>query len=555
MKWYLSLTTRTKLFLGFGLMIFFLATVVVTSYTHITAIQESQKTLYEKDFGVAVDLIELRADMNRQRGQTLEMMLTTNRSEQKKLDEEIRGRTKEIDDLLQRSFERHQNDLKSLRRLEELKTTLAGYRQTRDEEIALIHKGKLEEARQAGVGPQADRFEKIRSIALELGNEARERARTAVAQSEQRAQESVRMFLIVGLIASLMGLMITVLLNRIIANPLKEISGVAEQVAAGDLTVTVPADERADEVGTLAQTFRRMVESLRTVNREIRAAVENLASVTAEILAATTQQAAGTAEEVTAVQETSATVDEVKQTAQVAAQKARAVAEAAQKSAQVSQNGRRAVEESIKGTQEAKGRMEAIAERILALSERGQAIGEIIATVNELAEQSNLLAVNAAIEAAKAGEAGKGFAVVAAEVKALAEQSKQATAQVRGILNEIQRATQAAVMAAEQGVKASEAGVGVAGRAGEAIRLLAEGLTESVQAAQQILVSAQQQVAGVDQVALAMQNIQQASTQNMASTRQVERAAQDLNELAGRLKALVVTDQRSAISTQPSNKS
>ena len=125
------------------------------------------------------------------------------------------------------------------------------------------------------------------------------------------------------------------------------------------------------------------------------------------------------------------------------------------------------------------------------------------------------------------------------EVKALAEQSKQATAQVRGILNEIQRATQAAVMAAEQGVKASEAGVGVATRAGEAIGLLSESLTESAQAAQQIMVSTQQQVAGVDQVAVAMQNIQRASTQNMASTRQVERAAQDLNELAGRLKALV----------------
>jgi len=271
----------------------------------------------------------------------------------------------------------------------------------------------------------------------------------------------------------------------------------------------------------------------------IRETAQTLSAASAEILAATTQQAAGTAEEATAVQETSTTVEEVKQTVQVAAQKARGVAETAQKTAQVSQDGRRAVEDTVRGMQEAKGRMETLAERILALSEQGQAIGEIIATVNDLAEQSNLLAVNAAIEAARAGEAGKGFAVVAAEVKALADQSKQATAQVRGILNEIQRATQASVMAAEQGVKASETGAGIATRAGEAIRLLADSLTESAQAAQQILVSAQQQVAGMDQVALAMRNIQQASTQNMASTRQVERAAQDLNELAGRLKALV----------------
>ena len=277
----------------------------------------------------------------------------------------------------------------------------------------------------------------------------------------------------------------------------------------------------------------------RSITGPLRDTIASLGSASSEIVAATTQQASGTAEEATAVQETSTTMDEVKQTAQVSAQKARAVTEAVQKTAQVSQEGHGAVEANIKGMQELKGRMEAIAERVLALSEQGQAIGEIIATVNDLAEQSNLLAVNAAIEAAKAGEAGKGFGVVAAEVKALAEQSKQATTQVRGILNEIQRATQAAVMAAEQGVKASDAGVGMASRSGEAIQLLTKSLTESAQAAQQILASAQQQVVGMDQVAIAMQNIRQASTQNMASTRQVERAAQNLNELAQRLTTFI----------------
>src|SRR5207253_8764623 len=123
--------------------------------------------------------------------------------------------------------------------------------------------------------------------------------------------------------------------------------------------------------------------------------------------------------------------------------------------------------------------MEAIAESIAGLSEQTQAISEIITTVNDLADQSNLLAVNAAIEAAKAGEQGKGFAVVAQEVRNLAEQSKQATAQVRTILGEIQRAANAAVLATEQGTRVVEGGMGLTQRAGDVIGQLADTIREA----------------------------------------------------------------------------
>ncbi len=180
-----------------------------------------------------------------------------------------------------------------------------------------------------------------------------------------------------------------------------------------------------------------------------------------------------------------------------------------------------------------------LAESIVRLSEQSQAIGEIIATVNDLAEQSNLLAVNAAIEAARAGEQGKGFAVVAQEVKSLAEQSKQATAQVRTILGEIQKATGAAVLATEQGSKAVEAGLKQSGEAGESIRQLAESVTEAAQAATQIAASSQQQMVGMDQVALAMENIRQASLQNVSGTKQAETAAHNLHELGRKLGSMI----------------
>ena len=173
------------------------------------------------------------------------------------------------------------------------------------------------------------------------------------------------------------------------------------------------------------------------------------------------------------------------------------------------------------------------------LTEQSQTIGEIIATVNDLAEQSNLLAVNAAIEAAKAGEQGKGFAVVAQEVRSLAEQSKEATAQVRTILNDIQKATNTAVLATEQGNKAVEEGVRQSKDAGESIRLMGMSIEESAQAAVQIAASSQEQLTGMDQVAQAMGDIKLASEQNATGMKQVESAVQNLHELGQKLKHLV----------------
>jgi methyl-accepting chemotaxis protein len=183
--------------------------------------------------------------------------------------------------------------------------------------------------------------------------------------------------------------------------------------------------------------------------------------------------------------------------------------------------------------------MEAVANTIVRLSEQNQQIGEIIASVTDVADQANLLAVNAAIEAAKAGEQGKGFAVVAQEIKNLAQQSKQATIQVRNILIDVQKATSAAVMATEQTSKAVENGVKQSIQAGEAIKKLADSSSKALEAASQIVASSQQQVVGMDQIGLAMQNINQAGTENAASMIQAEKAAKGLNELGQKLKLLV----------------
>jgi len=289
----------------------------------------------------------------------------------------------------------------------------------------------------------------------------------------------------------------------------------------------------------MAEMLKKRTAELTHLLEKVKETVNILSSSSAEILAATTQVASSTSETATAISETTTTVEEVRQAAQLSSRKAENVSESAKRVVQVCHAGQKAVEETAAGMGQIQNQMESIADTIIRLSEQGQSIGGIIATVTDLADQSNLLAVNASIEAAGAGEQGKRFAVVAQEIRSMAEQSKQATAQIRDILNELQKATSDAVMATEQGNKAVESGVKQSAKAGEAILTLAKSGEETVQAAIQIVASSQQQEVGINQIGTAMENINQAGVETVASMRQTEIAAKSLNELGQKLKEMI----------------
>ena len=317
---------------------------------------------------------------------------------------------------------------------------------------------------------------------------------------------------------------------------LRATASAADRIAEGDLTIEVKPRSDKDVLGI---ALSQMVVSLSGQLKELGEAASVLASAASEILAGVTQLTATSSESAVAVSQTSTTAEEVRQTSRLSNQKATYVSETSQKAVDVSESGRAATEATIRGMNHIKEQMEAIAETVINLSEQSQTIGSIITVVNDIAEQSNLLSVNASIEAAKAGEYGKGFTVVAQEIRKLADQSKQATAQVQGLLNDIQKATSAAVMATEQGSKLVKSGVEQSNTTREAIRQLGETIQESTQAAGQIVASSQQQMAGMDQIANAMTSIKEATSQSVASMQQVEVSARSLNELGQKMKDLI----------------
>jgi len=423
------------------------------------------------------------------------------------------------------------------REIAQIKTATANLKLLNDNLFDLILAGRMNEARSTFFSntPYATRIiEMLRHTHDLVETQAKQKAEANLAEGKQAA---IAMFfiLVIGLTLSLgLGILIT----RRITRPLKTAVMIADQISMRDLKVEVPINYGRDEAGLMIQAFLKMAENLRGEIKQIFGGVDVLVSSASEISASTIQFTASATETAAAVSETTTTIEELRQTAKLSTQKANYISEVTHKAVQASQEGQKKVEQTLEEMYRIRQQMESIAESVVRQSEQSQAIGEIISSVDDIAEQSNLLAVNASIEAAKAGEEGKGFAVVAQEIKSLAKQSKRATAQVRTILNDIQKATSSAVMATEQGSKMVELGVTQSTGAGESIKEMARSIYEALQAVTQIAASAQQQFAGTEQTAMAMENIRLASNQNVEGSRKIETAARNLDDLGKNLRQL-----------------
>jgi len=383
---------------------------------------------------------------------------------------------------------------------------------------------------------------------------------------------------IFGIIAFLLGTAAVLVVGRDITLPLRKVVEAAYRIAEGDMTQEIKGTERKDELGSLARAFNKMnsslnkmagamervadsdltvnvearsendtigkalavmIENLKGDNQKIHETVRTLSSSLSQISAASAELTASAAETASAVAETNATVEEVKQTAHLSNEKSRQVADVARKAVSTSQQGRKSADDASSGMKDIRTQMDTIAQSIVKLSEQSQHIGDIIYVVNDLADQSNILAVNASIEASKAGAEGRGFTVVAREIRNLSDQSKESVAQIQSILADIQKATSSAVMITEQGGKAVETGANLSAQTGEAILNLSTVINQSAQSSAQIAASSQEQLAGLDQVAVALGSIKQAGEQNLESSRQLEEAVKDLDQQARSLKDMM----------------
>ncbi len=328
--------------------------------------------------------------------------------------------------------------------------------------------------------------------------------------------------------------------SKYIAGPIETVTVLAERVAGGDLSGDVSVSEhvaeRKDEVNILHNAFASMTLGLRNTIGKMQHAATELSSSVAQISTTAKETAASSEEQASTVVEVSSTAEEINQASVAAAETARSVVQAAETASQSSQQGLAAVSDVAEVMAVIQDRIQELAKKILHLSEQNVRIGEIVESVKDLADQSNLLAVNASIEAAKAGERGRGFAVVATEVRGLAEQSKQATQQIRSIVADVQKATSSAVMATEESSRKAEDGRKTVETLRVVVETLSGVLEDTASKARQIAGASQQQVAGISDITNAIQDLTRAARDSASGAKNLEGAIGELTSLGAQLQ-------------------
>ncbi|MCX7173611.1 MAG: methyl-accepting chemotaxis protein [Proteobacteria bacterium] len=275
------------------------------------------------------------------------------------------------------------------------------------------------------------------------------------------------------------------------------------------------------------------------ITQMIGESVNALTSSSSEFAATMTEHERTVGEQSAAVTEVSATAEELGVSSQTSAQQSENTAALANQSLALTEEGIKLANRSYSGIIAMKEKVGAVAEQILRLSEQAEQIGTIANVVGELAGETNMLALNAAVEAARAGEHGKGFAIVASEIRKLADQSKKSAERTNALVKEVQKATNSAVMATEEGTKTAEEVAAIAKQSGESFASLAAVANKVYEGAQQVMLNSKQQSGALIQVSEAMKNLNNGSKEITAGTAQAKIGVVKLNEVAQSLKALI----------------
>lgn len=540
----MRLTLGRKLELGFGSVLLLMVFTSFAGFLKTNEIRKSQDATIERTFPAIETARQLQRDLNYTQVKGRQAILSgTDRhgweDATKAFDGAWTAVQSEIARLDQLSADWSQQDRDCLA---DIKRHLPALHTTEQAAIQHAASGKSNAVIRAGkenlvlVTPENIAVKKsVDSIADSLSTElARNKEEL---HKQNRSLNIIMMFTTLGALA--IGIFVGLYLHRSITSASRSALGQAEAIAAGDLTRPELRVLSQDELGDLTLAINRMSGNLRKVVQTIAATAEQVASASEEISSGATQsaetahtQTGQTQQIATAMQEMASTVEQVSGNSQKAADASHQAADAARHGGDVVQQTLTSMRRIADSTTKA-------ATRIGELGKSSEQIGKIVSVIDDIADQTNLLALNAAIEAARAGEQGRGFAVVADEVRKLAERTTKATKEIADMIVSIQAETKSAVLAMELGSREVESGVANTTASGQALKeiiAMAEGVSDMVT---QIATAATEQSSATEQINANVAQISSATAATSASAEQTAKACADLSGLAFDLQKVV----------------
>jgi len=416
--------------------------------------------------------------------------------------------------------------------------TLENYLQAQKEMLDLSRQDKADALRslintriKEGTDQMGEQLNKLIAMSVAEGHEAAD-------QASDYYNSAITGIVIVSIIAALATVLLALLLTRSIVTPLNRALEAARTIAEGNL-VTVITDEGKDEPARLLQALGAMQGSLRQTIEQIAGSATQLGAAAEELSAVTQESSRGLQQQHNEIEQAATAVNEMTAAVEEVARNAVSTSEASNQSTQAAQEGRTRVVETVDAIQTMTHDVQATASMIEGLAIQGRDIGKVLDVIRAIAEQTNLLALNAAIEAARAGEAGRGFAVVADEVRALAHRTAQSTQEIEKMVAGIQNGTGQAVQSMQQSNQRTQSTLELARAAGVAL----EQITQSIHQINErnlVIASASEEQAQVSrEVDRNLMNIRDLATQSASGAQQTSDATHELSRLAVGLNAAV----------------
>ncbi|MBS7472760.1 methyl-accepting chemotaxis protein [Pseudomonas syringae] len=398
--------------------------------------------------------------------------------------------------------------------------------------------GKLEDAR-IRLNALADgEFNKARGY-LQIMIDSNKRQIKEGAEAADRLQSTSVFMLTAGVvIAFVVAIMLGILITRMISGPLRSAIEIAQRIASGDLTQSV-SSTRGDEAGQLLNAIGTMQGNLKRTIQEISSASDQLASAAEELGAVTEESTRGLTRQNDEIQQAATAVNEMTAAVEEVARNAVSTSEESKSLATDAANGRGQVDNTVKGIGTMVSEITESTGSVTTLAGHVRDISKVLEVIRSIAEQTNLLALNAAIEAARAGEQGRGFAVVADEVRALAHRTQASTVEIEGMIGTVQSGADGAVAAMSKSLATATNTQELAQRAGSALEKITSGVGMINERNMVIASASEEQAQVAREVDRNLVNIQELSAQSAAGANQTSASSQELSRLATSFNTMV----------------